>query len=319
MGLVDATNFGEMKVIDGIKNLKIKTPTVATIGIFDGIHRGHKKILKSLKERAASIKAKSCVLTFDPHPSKILHPHRTPPMLISTKHKLNLLAAESVDITVLTNFTKGFADINPTRFAEKLLVKRMNVKELLVGENFSFGRNRKGTAKSLKRLGKRFGFKVHVIQPLKAGGRIISSTRIRKLIMSGKINEAKRLMGRDISILGTVTKGTRRGRILGFPTANLDLHHEAIPPSGVYTVKVKLASEKYRGILNIGFRPTFDLKGEREPTVEVYIFGFNKSIYGKDIEVIFLKRIRSERRFKDRQSLLARIEKDIGITKEYFK
>lgn len=308
-----------MKMAYDIKNLKIKQPTVATIGIFDGIHRGHKKILKLLKERAKNIKAKSCVLTFDPHPSKILHPHKTPPMLISTKHKLRLLAAEGIDIAVLINFTKNFAAIKPIHFVKELLVERMNVKALLVGGNFLFGSKKIGTVKNLKRLGQRFGFKVYAIPPLKASGRIISSTLIRRLIMSGKLNKAKNLLGRDISILGTVTKGTKRGRILGFPTANLDLHHEAIPPSGVYIVKVKLSNRKYRGILNIGFRPTFGrVKYEAEPTTEVHIFNFNKSIYGKDMEVVFLKRIRSEERFKDHERLLSRIKKDINIAKKYF-
>lgn len=299
--------------------MRIRTATVATIGIFDGVHRGHKKILRLLKARAKAKKAQSCVITFDPHPLKILHPRKTPPMLISTKHKLNLLAAEGINITVLIDFSKDFADIDPLTFVRAVLVDIVNVKELLVGENFSFGKNRRGNVRSLKRLGRMFGFKVRVIPPLRRGGRIISSTLIRRLIMSGKLNEAKRLLGRDVSILGTVTKGTRRGRILGFPTANLDLHHEAIPPSSVYIVKVKLANKTYRGIVNIGFRPTFDARGEKEPTVEVHVFNFHKSIYGKDIEVIFLKRIRSERKFKNRKHLLSRIEKDIGIAKRYFK
>ena len=331
-----------MKIIRGIKNLKIKQPTVATIGIFDGIHRGHKRILELLKKRAKDIKAKSCVLTFDPHPSRILHPYRTPPMLISTRHKLHLLAAEGVDITVLINFTKNFASIGPRRFVTDVLVERMNIKELLVGKNFLFGKKRRGTVKILERLGENFDFRVRAIPSLKMNGRIISSTLIRSLIMSGRLNEAERLIGREVSILGTVTKGTKRGRILGFPTANLDLHHEAIPPNGVYIVKVRLENREYRGILNIGFRPTFapldnkssrinkiqqgeyltDFKGtigKRESTVEVYIFNFNKSIYGKDIEVIFLKRIRSERRFRNREGLLSRIQKDIDIARKYFK
>ncbi len=309
-----------MKIIHGVKNLKIKGPTVATIGIFDGVHKGHKKILKLLKKRTKSIKAKSCVLTFDPHPAKILHPHRTPPMLISTKHKLNLLASEGINIAILISFTKDFADINPSCFVKEVLVKRMNVKELLVGRNFVFGRNKSGTIATLRKLGVRFGFKVHSISPLKAGRKIISSTLIRGLIMSGKLKEAKKLLDKGITILGTVTKGTRRGRILGFPTANLDLHHEAIPPSGVYIVKVRMGNKKYRGILNIGFRPTFSRAArETEPTVEVHIFSFDKSIYGKDIEVLFLRRIRRERKFKNKDHLRSRIEKDVAIAKNYFK
>ncbi len=309
-----------MRIIYGVKSLKIKEPIAATIGIFDGIHRGHRKILGQLKKRARSIRGKSCVLTFDPHPAKVLRPHKTPPMLISTKHKLNLIAAEGVDIAVLINFTKSFANINPTRFVKEMLVKRMNVKELLVGEEFSFGRNKSGDVERLRKLGKRFGFKVHSISPLKQRKKIISSTLIRKLIMSGRLNEAKKLLGRDISILGTVTKGARRGRTLGFPTANLDLHHEAIPPSGIYIVKVRLKNKEYRGILNIGFRPTFSrTTREREPTVEVHIFDLRKSIYEKDIEVVFLKRIRRERKFKNKDHLCSRIERDIDIAKRYFK
>jgi riboflavin kinase/FMN adenylyltransferase len=309
-----------MRIIHGVKNLKIKKPIAATIGIFDGIHRGHKRLLGQLKKRAKSIRGKSCVLTFDPHPAKVLRPRKTPPMLISTKHKLNLLAAEGIDIAVLINFTKGFANINPTRFVKEMLVKKTSVKELLVGERFSFGRNKSGNVERLRKLGGRFGFKVHSISPLKAGKKIISSTLIRKLIMSGRLNEAKKLLGRNISILGTVTKGARRGRTLGFPTANLNLHHEAIPPSGVYVVKVRLKNRKYRGILNIGFRPTFSgTTCEKEPTAEVHIFGFNKSIYEKDIEVIFLKRIRGERKFKNKDHLLSRINKDIAIAKKYWE
>ena len=307
-----------MKIIRGIKSLKIQEPVALTIGIFDGVHRGHKRILSNLKKSAAGINGKSCVLTFDSHPAKVLHPHKTPPMLVSAKHKLNLLAAEGIDIAVLLSFTKKFAAIKPARFVEDILVKRMNVKELLVGEGFLFGRRRTGDIKELRKLGNRFGLKVRAIRSLKSGKSVISSTLIRNLIMSGRLNEAGRLLGREVAILGTVTRGARRGRILGFPTANLDLHHEAIPPSGVYMVKVRLKNREYRGILNIGFRPTFN-RDEREPTVEVHIFNFRRSIYGKDIEVVFLKRIRREHRFKNKKHLLSRIGKDIGITKRYFK
>lgn len=309
-----------MEIIRGIKKLKIDKPTVATIGIFDGVHRGHKKILRLLRQRAKVVRAKSCVLTFEPHPAGILHPRRTPPMLVSTRHKLNLLASEGIDIAVLINFSKEFADINYGRFVEEVLVKRMNVKELLIGRNFLFGKNRAGSEKGLRRLAKRFRFKVHTVMPLKSKGRIISSTLIRKLIMSGRLREANALMGRDVSILGTVTKGARRGRILGFPTANLDLHHEAIPPGGVYIVRVRLDAKEHRGIVNIGFRPTFiEDKEESESTVEVHIFNFYRSIYGKDIEVIFLRKIRRERRFKNKEHLLSQIEKDVGIAKEFFR
>jgi len=309
-----------MRIVRGIGKLRVRRPTAATIGIFDGVHRGHKKILRLLLKSAKKMKAKSCVITFDPHPSKILHPRRIPPMLISTKHKLDLLAAEGVDIAVLIRFTKKFAAIKHADFVNKVLVEKMNVKELLVGENFFFGSGRSGTVKRLKELGKRCGFAVRVVTPLRSGKKIISSTLIRKLITSGRLKEAKKKLGREVSILGTVTRGTRRGRILGFPTANLDLHHEAIPPSGVYIVRVKIDEKIHQGIMNIGFRPTFAAtEREIEPTAEVHILRFRKDIYGKDIEVIFLRRVRSERRFAHKGHLRSRIARDVRIAKEHFR
>ena len=242
-------------------------------------------------------------------------------MLISTKHKLNLLKKEGIDVTVLVSFTKKFASIDAVTFVKDILVKKINVKELLVGKNFLFGRDKKGNIDRLRKLGKTFNFNVRSISPFKEGEDVISSTLIRKLIMSGRLKKAKKMIGRDVTILGTVSAGARRGRHLGFRTANLDLHHEAIPPSGVYLVKAKLENKEYNGILNIGFRPTFSEKGreEKDPTAEVHIFGFNRSIYGKDIEVIFLKRIRRERKFKNKEHLLLRINEDIGVAKKYFR
>ena len=291
-----------------------------TVGIFDGVHRGHKKILRHLIKSAARMKAESCVVTFHPHPSRVLYPRRTTPMLVSTQHKLRLLAGEGVDRIVLVKFTGDFAGIGHARFVEEVLVKRMNVKRLYVGRNFLFGKGRKGNPAALRRLGRRFGFSVEVVPPLKSGGKVISSTLIRRLITSGRLKEAERMLGRSVSILGTVTSGKKRGRILGFPTANLDLHHEAIPPSGVYIVKAKLLGRVYDGIMNIGFRPTFACDGlDSEPTAEVHIFGFKDDIYGEDLEIGFLKRLRAERRFAHRSSLRRRIAGDVKKAKEYFK
>jgi len=299
-----------MYIIYGIPRLRIKSPTAVAVGTFDGVHRGHKEVIRRLKRRAEAIKGKSCVLTFARHPLRTLRPRKTPPMLISARHRLNLLAAEGIDIAVLIDFTARFADMGPVRFAKDVLAGKLNAKEILAGEKFLFGRGRKGDAALLRELGLKFGFKARVVPPLKTGGVSISSTLIRKLVMSGRLKEAKRMLGRDVAILGTVTKGAGRGRGLGFPTANLDLHHEAIPPSGVYAVKVKMGNKTYKGVLNIGFRPTFE-EARKEPVVEVYIFGFNKSIYGEDLEVLFVKKIRRERAFKDKSRLALRIEKDI--------
>ncbi len=309
-----------MKTVYNVYDYKSSRPTVVALGIFDGLHKGHKAVLRRLKRVAGDSRAESCVVTFDPHPARILSSKNPPPMLVSTQHKLRLLAYAGIDKTVVIRFTKVFSKMTARRFIVDILVKRLRVKTLVIGKNFLFGAKKSGTIRHMKRWGKEYGFTVETVRPVLSKGEIVSSTRIRNLIMAGNLTEARRLLGRDISILGTVKKGSRRGRILGFPTANLDLHHEAIPPSGVYIVKVFVDSRVYRGILNIGFRPTFNATEKpHEASVEVHIFGFNREIYGKDVEVVFLKKIRRERRYKSRDHLRLRIAQDIRIAKRYFK
>ena len=183
-----------------------------------------------------------------------------------------------------------------------------------MGSNFFFGKKREGSLKVLKEFSKLYGYKVSTVGRFKTSGKIISSTLIRSLILEGKIKKASFLLSRPVTVLGTVVKGHRRGRDVGFPTANVDPHHEAIPPSGVYAVRVKIGNRLYKGILNRGLRPTF-IKGEKEPTIEVHVFGFRKDIYGKDIEIIFVKKIREEKKFKDIDKLRKRIKEDIKRAK----
>lgn len=299
-----------MRIIYGLKKCRIKEPTAVAIGIFDGIHLGHKKVLREVKKAARRIKGKSCVVTFDPHPAKVLHPHRKPPMLVSTAHKLFLLGQEGIDITVVVRFDSRFSRLSPAEFVQ-LLADRLNAREILVGSDFLFGQKRSGDVNTLRREGSRLGILVRSVPHVKSGGSIISSTLVRTLVMAGRLEAAEKLLGRKVTVLGTVKKGTTVGRLLGFPTANLDLHHEAIPPSGVYIVKIKLGSILYNGVANIS-------EG-KDGLVEVHIFGFRKNIYGKDLEVMFLKRIRAEAVFKDRQKLRDRIKKDAAVALRYFK
>lgn len=309
-----------MKIIYGIKDLEVKGLTAVTIGIFDGVHRGHQKVLKELRRQADIIKGKSCVITFEPHPLKILMPKKQPPSVISTAHKMRLLAEEGVDIAVIINFTKDFANTMPIKFADQALKKRLNAKILVMGENFVLGKDRSGDANHFKSIGNRFGFRVFPVKSLRSGAHIISSTLIRGLIMSGCLSDAKRLLGRDITAFGTVVKGAERGSQIGFPTANIDPHHEVIPPSGVYIVRASFGGRTYRGVVNIGFRPTFNhRKKYGEPVVELHIFDFDKVIYGRDIEISFLKKIRDEKRFNSKCLLVERVKKDIVIAKKYFK
>lgn len=308
-----------MRIIRGIRNLKIKGPAAVTVGIFDGVHRGHQKILKELKRCSLAIKGKSCVVTFEPHPLSILRPHKTPPALIATGHKMKLLASEGVDASVIINFTRDFAAMTPAHFAEEVLKKKINARYLLVGENFVLGKGRAGNIANLKSIGRKLGFDVRTVKPLRSGGQVISSTLIRRMVMSGDLDNARQLLGRDVSVLGTVVRGSRRGRTIGFPTANIDPHHEAIPAIGVYAVKVKIGRKKHGGVANIGFRPTFyGAKTRREPVIEIHILDFSKLIYGEDVEVVFLKRIRQERKFRSKEALSSRIKKDITIAKDYF-
>ncbi|MDD5449739.1 MAG: riboflavin biosynthesis protein RibF [Candidatus Omnitrophica bacterium] len=283
---------------------------VVTIGIFDGIHEGHKKLLSKVAQKARRAKGTGLVITFDPHPNRILDMIGAPPLLVSLKHRLKLIEAQGIDAALVLNFNKTLARYTALEFVKKILVKKIGARAVVIGSDFRFGKNKKGDIGLLKAMGRQYGFTVQSVPLLKIGGIPVSSTRIRALVLSGRLKEASILLGRPVSVLGTVINGSRRGRILGYPTANINPHHEAIPPSGVYAVYALVNGKKHKGILNIGVRPTFHNKGESEPTIEAHLFGFNKDIYGKDIEIIFIRRLRAEKRFPNREALIKQIRID---------
>jgi len=280
---------------------KISYPTVVTIGIFDGVHKGHQKILKRVLDEARKRCLKSVVVTFDPHPVRVLSPGAQIPLLMSLDHRVRLIKKMGVDYCIVKKFTKEFSKLSPEEFIRGLLVDRLNLKVLITGENFLFGFKEKGSSKLLKKLGRAHDFKYYGIPPLKMGGEYISSTRIRKLIEKGSLGLAKKLLTRPVTILGTVVKGKSLGRELGFPTANIDPHHESIPPAGVYSVDAVIGKKIYRGVLNIS----------SHKIIEVHMLNFNRNIYGKDIEVIFKQKIRNEKKFKSLESLKRQISLDI--------
>ncbi len=299
-----------MKVIQGIN--KIKHPfkkAVVTVGIFDGVHIGHQFILKKVIWRAKRIKGKSVVVTFNPHPLKILNPHNPPALLTSLNHRINLIARLGVGVCLVVNFTKRFCCLSPQNFIKNTLVRKIGMREIFVGNNFRFGCKQEGGIELLRVMGERFGFKVNCVNILKSRRSIISSTQIRLLIERGKINEAAHFLGRSVSILGTVIEGSARGRWIGYPTANVDPHQEAIPPSGVYAVEVKIGRREFFGILNIGTRPTFSL-AKKKPAIEVHIFNFKEDIYGRELEISFIRKLRGERKFLSSQQLAEQIERD---------
>ncbi len=293
-----------MKVIFGIDKVRgLRSPVVA-IGVFDGVHRGHRKILTAVVRRAKSLGVKSAVLTFWPHPQK-------EKKLYSLEHRLRLIEDLGIDICIVSGFSRRISSIKPKDFVEKILAKKIRAGYVYVGSDFKFGNRAEGDASLLKRTGEEYGIKTEVFKIIKDSGKSISSTLIRGLISQGEINHAKSLLGRPVSILGTVIRGSSLGRILGFPTANIDPHHEVIPPCGIYAVRIIFAGRKFKGVCYIGKRPT--ITRTDKINIEVHVLNFSQNIYGKSLEIQFLSRIRSDKKFPTISLLVRQIRKDISI------
>lgn len=310
-----------MKVIYGVGRLKKFRPVTA-IGIFDGFHLGHRKLIKNTVRRAKILKAKSLVLTFWPHPQNVVGPQKGTPHLISLQHRLDFFKALAVDYCLVINFTKRFSKITAQDFIQELLIKKIRPREIFVGKNFRFGKGAKGDIKLLKENSLKFNYKLNVLADIKINKKIVSSSLIRNLIQQGRLKEAAKFLGRRVCVLGTVIKGQTLGRHLGIPTANINAHHEVIPPAGVYIVKVILKKEEFWGLCYIGTRPTFKnkFKNKNLPLhIEVHIFNFKKVIYGKDLKIEFMKRIRGQFKFASPQQLIQRIKKDIRFAKSLLK
>ena len=286
------------------------------IGIFDGVHRAHQLILRKTMQRARETGALSTVLTFDPHPVKILSGNKkNPPILMSLEHRLQKMKFLGLDEAVVVNFNKRFSRISREDFLWKYLLKKMGMIFLAIGHDFRFGKNALGDAVFLSKEAGKAGFKIEVFKPLKDRKSVISSTRIRHLVESGRLDEAGRMLGRPVSIYGTVVKGKGRGRKLGFPTANVDPHHETLPPQGVYAVTGQWGKRPLFGVLHLGQRPTF---GEKQKTVEVHWLDWKANLYGRDLEVFFVKKIRPIQRFSSALDLKSVIQKDIQSARRTF-
>jgi riboflavin kinase/FMN adenylyltransferase len=298
-----------MKVIRGINKIRRFRKPVVALGVFDGVHLGHRRILREAVSKAKSIKGASVVLTFWPHPQR-------EESLYSLEHRLRLIGELGIDVCIVINFNKRFAKIPAEDFIKNILAKRIGVRYIYVGKNFRFGRNAQGGVKTLKKASKIYNFRLKVFSVVSINNKPISSTLIRALIKNGDLTGAQKLLGRPVSILGTVIKGISLGRKLGFPTANIDPHHEVIPPHGVYAVKIIFDGKQYRGACYIGFKPTF--LNKKAKTIEVYIFNFERNIYGKSLELQFCKKIRDEKKFKSVQDLTKQIKKDLKIINSHF-
>lgn len=296
------------------KDFPLPFETVITIGSFDGIHLAHKALFEETKKLANLLNVKPVVVSFDPHPRTVLFPESNLKLLTTLEEKLYLLSLLEIENLVLIPFTKTLSELSHDLFVQEYIVDKIKAKGIIVGSNFRFGKFRKGDVDYLNKVAKKYNFIVKAIPSIMLNGVIISSSAIRNLIEKGNIESANELLGRPYLIMGKVIKGKGRGKEIGYPTANLEVSPlKLLPPSGVYAVWVILNGEKLKGALNIGKRPTF---GEKEISIEVHIFNFNKNIYGKTLKIEIIKRIRDEKKFPSIENLKIQIEKDCKLIDE---
>jgi len=299
-----------MMVIEDLNNFKPPNNPVVTSGTFDGVHLGHQKILKRVVNLAKDINGTSVVLTFWPHPRFVLHKDASSLKLLNSfEEKCDILSELHIDYVVKIPFTKSFSQLTSLEFIDKILVKSLQTKVLVIGYDHRFGKHREGSFDYLLSNSHHFGFNIEEIPRLDVDHIGVSSTKIREFLTAGDVDHAKDYLGRFYSLRGQIIKGSQRGREIGFPTANIKIHErfKLIPKDGTYAVLINLDGEQHKGMLNIGFRPTVD---GSERTIEVHIFDFRQNIYEKNIEVVFVKRLREERKFADLKSLKNQLSLD---------
>jgi len=281
---------------------------VLALGNFDGLHRGHLKIIERVKRGAVEHGGTPMAMTFDPHPPRIVRPDKAPPLLMTTEQRIEAIASAGVHCLAIVRFTKEMSRWDPEMFVRTVLVEWLRVAEVWVGANFLFGHDRSGNFTTLRTLGLRYGFRAEKIDPVRYKEFVVSSTRIRRLVSEGRMDEAGALMGRQYSIDGDVIEGRKRGRELGFPTANLQTDNELIPPHGVYATTLTIGTDVRASVTNIGLRPTFG--DTMETTIETHVLAHQQDLYGQRVRLGFVQRLRDERRFDDVDALRAQIEAD---------
>lgn len=299
-----------MRVLHAISDLAaVPGPVVLAIGVFDGVHLGHRAVIERARKDAEAMGGTAVVVSFDPHPLRVLRPENAPRLLTSTQHKSRLIEELGVEHLLLIRFDERFAATPPEEFIRELAAAAKPLREICVGHQWSFGKGRAGNLNLLRELGDQLGFDEVGVEAVHVGDQLVSSTAIRKAVEAGELERAAQLLGRRYTILGTVVKGDQIGRTIGFPTANLAAHNEQFPPNGVYAVKAQLEGERYPGVVNIGVRPTIKhATGER--LLELHIFDFDQDIYGKDVEVEFRAALRPERKFASLDELKEQIARD---------
>ena len=304
-----------METLRSISELsRLPGPLFLAIGVFDGVHLGHKAVISTSTEHARAANGTPVVVTFDPHPEKILRPEAAPHLLTATRHKIALIRALGVGHLLMITFDKEFAATEPEEFVQQLVKYSNPLREICVGHEWSFGRNRRGNLELLKKLGTKFDFHVVGIPPVTVNGELVSSTTIRRALEAGDLTKAAAMLGREYTILGSVVRGDDLGKKIGFPTANLTAHNEQFPPNGVYFAQASLDGAVYPGVINLGYRPT--VSREKERVLEIHLLDFERDIYGKDLEVRFIQYLRPEKKFESVEALAHQIDVDVKRARE---
>jgi riboflavin kinase/FMN adenylyltransferase len=304
---------GNMKAFSNIEDQQLSvTGSVVTLGNFDGIHLGHQALIRHTVEESKRLGYPSIVLTFEPHPLKVLAPERAPRLLLTYQDKLDLFQTYGVDIVVAQRFDRQFASITAEDFVRRFLVGRLRTKKLWVGRDLRFGQGRKAGTEDLIRMAPEVGFQVGVLDPISSNGVRISSSRIRGLVETGCVDEVQAMLGRYHFVSGRVVTGQGRGRKLGFPTANISIQTEVIPLNGIYATLIEVNNRGWPSVSSVGVNPTF---GEGPRTVESFIFDLDSDIYGETAKLFFVKRIRDEKKFATVEDLIAQMHGDVDHAK----
>jgi riboflavin kinase/FMN adenylyltransferase len=305
-----------MKILHSISELSsLSGPLFLAIGVFDGVHRGHQAVISTSARHAHAADGTPVVVTFDPHPAKVLRPNDAPHLLTARQHKIDLIRSLGVAHLLVVEFNREFAATPPEAFVDQLVRHSKPLHEICVGHEWSFGRNRAGNLGLLKKLGGERHFDVVGIPPVMVDGHVVSSTAIRNALQQGDFETAEKMLGRPYSIVGTVGSGDQLGKKLGFPTANLSAHSEQFPPNGVYFAEAWIEGVLYHGVVNVGVRPTV-ARSEPKRTLEIHLLDFHQEIYEETVEVRFLQYLRPEKKFPNMDALVRQIEADVQQAKK---
>jgi len=306
-----------MRLFHGTDNADIARPTVLTLGVFDGLHLGHQLIMQTVVERARAVGAVPTVITFEPHPREVLHPESAPPLLQTFDQKIEALGVLGIEQTIVIHFDKSFAQIRAQDFLRDTVVDRLHAKEVYLGCGFAFGYGREGNIDLLRSVSQSLGFFADEVPEVRLRGRRVSSSRIRELLQQGRVNLARRMLGRPYGVEGRVVRGAERGVTLGFPTANLHPQNRVIPRNGVYVTATLIEGQWRRSVTNVGTRPTFE--SAAATSVETFVMNYSGDLYGDVVRVRFLYSLRDEKKFGSVDQLRKQISADVGRAESYFK